>query len=97
MLPRKRRASACSNRLKKFLSEKLRLKVNRSKSAVDRPWKRKFLGYSVTVNRKPKLRAAPESVRKLKKNVKEVLRNGRGRSVRQTKIGRASCRERVES
>lgn len=70
--------------LEKFLSEKLRLKVNRSKSAVDRPWKRKFLGYSVTVNRKPKLRAAPESVRKLKKNVKEVLRKGRGRSVRQT-------------
>ena len=30
--------------------ERLRLKVNRAKSAVARPWRRKFLGYSVTAN-----------------------------------------------
>ena len=34
--------------LTQFLEQKLRLKVNREKSAVDRPWKRKFLGYSMT-------------------------------------------------
>lgn len=31
-----------------FIEKKLRLKVNREKSAVDRPWKRKFLGFSYT-------------------------------------------------
>ena len=30
----------------KYLEEKLRLIVNQEKSAVDRPWKRKFLGFS---------------------------------------------------
>ncbi len=34
--------------LERFLEKRLRLRVNRSKSAVDRPWKRKFLGYTVT-------------------------------------------------
>jgi RNA-directed DNA polymerase len=33
--------------LEGFLEKRLRLKVNREKSAVDRPWKRKFLGYTV--------------------------------------------------
>ncbi len=30
----------------KFIEEKLKLKVNKDKSAVDRPWKLKFLGFS---------------------------------------------------
>jgi RNA-directed DNA polymerase len=34
--------------VERFLREKLRLTVNRAKSAVDRPWKRKFLGYTFT-------------------------------------------------
>ena len=41
--------------LTQFLERKLKLRVNRVKSAVDRPWKRKFLGYSVTVHKKPRL------------------------------------------
>ena len=45
-----------------FLESKLRLKVNRAKSAVDRPWKRKFLGYTVTNHRSPRLKPAPQSV-----------------------------------
>ena len=40
----------------KELEKKLKLKVNRKKSAVGRPWKRKFLGYSVTAHKKPLLR-----------------------------------------
>jgi len=36
-----------------FVERKLRLKVNRKKIAVDRPWKRKFLGFSFTMNRIP--------------------------------------------
>ena len=41
--------------LERFLRERLRLKINRDKSAVDRPWRRKFLGYTVTSNLQPKL------------------------------------------
>ena len=67
-----------------FLRKKLKLRANREKSAVGRPWKRKFLGYSVTVHRNPQLRVAPESVKRLRGKVKEVLRMGRGRSVDHT-------------
>jgi len=41
--------------LERFLGKRLRLLVNREKSAVARPWARKFLGYSVTVHREAKL------------------------------------------
>lgn len=65
----------------RFLEKKLKLRVNRKKSAVGRPWKRKFLGYSVTANMKPLLRIAPQSVVRLKDKIKDLLRSGRGRSV----------------
>ena len=42
---------------RKLLEGRLRLKVNEEKSAVDRPWNRKFLGLSVTNGRVPKLRS----------------------------------------
>ncbi len=44
-----------------FLEQRLKLKVNAAKSAVARPWERKFLGYSMTWHRKPKLKIAPQS------------------------------------
>ena len=67
--------------MEKFLKERLRLKVNREKSAVDRPWKRKFLGYSVTSNYEPKLRIAAESIERLKGKLREIFRRGRGQSL----------------
>jgi len=65
--------------LERFLSERLRLTINRSKSAVDRPWKRSFLGYTVTWHRTPKLKPAPDSVSRLKAKVRERMCRGRGR------------------
>jgi len=65
-----------------FLRERLRLVVNRDKSAVDRPWKRKFLGYTFTTHYQPKLKVAPESVQRFKDRLRVVLRRGRGRNVR---------------
>lgn len=70
--------------ISEFLEKKLKLKVNRKKSAVDRPWKRKFLGYSVTAHKKPLLRVAPQSVVRLKGKVKALFRAGRGRSIGKT-------------
>ena len=67
--------------LEKFLAGRLRLTVNRAKSAVARPWERKFLGYSVTVHKEPKLKVSGQSVKRLKDKLRPMLRAGRGRSL----------------
>ena len=53
-----------------FIEKKLRLKVNETKSAVDRPWRRKFLGFSFTPNKEPKIRIAKESIRRMKQRIR---------------------------
>ena len=55
--------------VQRFIEGKLSLKVNEKKSAVDRPWKRKFLGFSFTSSKEPKVRIAKESVKRMKKKV----------------------------
>jgi RNA-directed DNA polymerase len=67
----------------RFLAKRLRLKVNAEKSAVARPWERKYLGYSMTWHKQPRLKVAPESLRRLKAKVRLIIREGRGRSLPQ--------------
>ena len=68
-----------------FLEQRLKLKVNREKSAVDRPWKRTFLGYTVCHRKtNPRLKPAMKSVQKFKGNIKAVMRSARGWSIRRT-------------
>ncbi|WP_439670903.1 reverse transcriptase domain-containing protein [Cupriavidus necator] len=67
-----------------FLAERLKLQVNEAKSACARPWKRKFLGYSLTAHRQARLRIAPESLKRLTERVRELVRPGRGRSLAHT-------------
>jgi group II intron reverse transcriptase/maturase len=67
--------------LTEFLAEQLKLTVNQAKSAVARPWQRKFLGYSLTWHKEPKLRIAAPSLRKLTDQVNVLLRGARGRSL----------------
>jgi RNA-directed DNA polymerase len=64
-----------------FLAKKLKLKVNEAKSAVDRPWKRKFLGYTITMDKEPRLRASIQSITKLKDKLRIIFRRGRGRNI----------------
>lgn len=64
-----------------FLEKRLKLKVNSEKSAVARPWERKFLGYSMTNQMKPRLRVAPESVKRIREKLKETFRQGQGRNL----------------
>jgi RNA-directed DNA polymerase len=64
-----------------FLAKRLKLKVNEEKSAVDRPWKRKFLGYTLTAEGEPRLKVAPESEARLKAKLKDIFRRGRGQSL----------------
>jgi RNA-directed DNA polymerase len=72
------------NGIRVFLEDVLRLRINAAKSAVARPWERKFLGFSVTAQREARLRIAKESVQRLMQRVRELLRAGRGRSLRHT-------------
>jgi len=65
--------------LERWLAQRLRLRVNRDKSGVARPWTRKFLGYSVTWDRAPRLRVSPAAVTRLKTKVRAMLSRGRGR------------------
>ena len=64
--------------LKRFITTKLKLKVNEQKSAVARPWERKFLGFSFTANREPRRRIAPKAVLRFKEKVRELTRRTRG-------------------
>jgi RNA-directed DNA polymerase len=66
----------------RFLARRLRLRVNRDKSAVDRPWRRDFLGYSMTWHTQPRLKVAADSINKVKARIREVIRKGRGCSLR---------------
>jgi hypothetical protein len=70
--------------IRAYLKDVLRLRVNERKSAVARPWGRKFLGYTCTAQRKSRLRIALESVKRLKLKVRERMRAGRGRSLQRT-------------
>jgi len=70
--------------LTEFLGERLKLKVNEAKSAVARPWQRKFLGYSMTWHQRPKLRIAGSSLTRLTEKLKALLRVGRGQRLATT-------------
>ena len=65
----------------RFLTVKLKLQVNVQKSAVARPWARKFLGFSFTNGRAPKRRIAPKAALRFKERVRELTRRTRGVSI----------------
>jgi RNA-directed DNA polymerase len=62
----------------RFITAKLKLKGNQQKSAVARPWERKFLGFSFTNAGIPKRRIAPKAVDRFKGRVRELTRRTRG-------------------
>ena len=68
--------------LSRYVQEKLKLTVNPKKSAVDRPWRRKFLGFSMTAHRECRVRVAPQAVERFKEAMREKFREGRGRNLR---------------
>lgn len=73
----------------RFVERTLRLKVNREKSSVGRPWRSKFLGFSFTVHRQPKRRLAPASVQRFKQKIRELTRRTRGGDLEEI-VGRIS-------
>jgi RNA-directed DNA polymerase len=67
-----------------YLEKKLKLRVNRDKSAVARPWHRKFLGYSVTWHQQARLKIADSSLKRLKDKVREIVVGNASRNLGQT-------------
>jgi group II intron reverse transcriptase/maturase len=65
----------------RFVEGKLKLKVNREKSAVDRPWNRKFLGFSFLWDKKATIRLAPQTISRMKEKVREVTNRTRSMSL----------------
>jgi RNA-directed DNA polymerase len=69
--------------VEKFLAKRLKLKVNKAKSAVAKPSVRKFLGFSFTTGREPRRRIAPQALARCKAKVRELTRRTCGRSLAQ--------------
>jgi RNA-directed DNA polymerase len=67
--------------VKRFIAEKLKLKVNESKSAVAKPQERKFLGFSFTSGKELKRKIAPKAIDRFKERVREITHKSRGRSM----------------
>jgi group II intron reverse transcriptase/maturase len=61
-----------------FIEQKLRLRVNQAKSAVDRPWKRKFLGFTFSWDKEnPRIRIAPQSLQRVKAKIRTLTSRSR--------------------
>jgi RNA-directed DNA polymerase len=65
----------------RFITQRLKLKVNHEKSAVARPAERKFLGFSFTIDAQPRRRIAPKAVQRFKARVRELTSRTRGVSL----------------
>jgi RNA-directed DNA polymerase len=72
------------HRLTVYLERTLKLQVNRDKSAVARPWNRKFLGYSVTWHKQVRLKIADVSLARLKDKVREIVVGNASRNLGKT-------------
>ena len=70
--------------VKRFITDKLKLKVNESKSAVAKPQERKFLGFSFTDGKELRRTIAPKAIDRFKGRIREITGRSRGRSMKQT-------------
>ena len=66
-----------------FLGRRLKLKINREKSAIATPQQRKFLGFSFTDDTPPRRRIAPQALGRFKRRVRSMTRRTRGSSLGQ--------------
>jgi RNA-directed DNA polymerase len=79
-----RAANRVMESIGRFIEKKLRLKVNREKSAIGRPWDRKYLGFCLTNSRKnPKIRIHWKTIKRFRQRVREITARRRGRSLTQ--------------
>ena len=77
----KRAGEHVKQSITKYLEKKLKLKVNEAKSAVDHPWRRKYLGFSFYLQYGAKIRMAPQSLKRVKNKIRELTKPSRGTSM----------------
>ena len=65
----------------RFITKRLKLKVNEAKSAVARPQERTFLGFTFGHGPNPKRKIAPKSIRRFKNRVRAITKRNRGVSL----------------
>jgi RNA-directed DNA polymerase len=65
----------------RFLSHKLKLKVNESKSCVAQAWEREFLGFSITRGASQMRSIGARAIERFKRRVREITRRNRGASL----------------
>jgi RNA-directed DNA polymerase len=70
--------------ISRFITLKLKLKVNEAKSAVARPQERKFLGFSFTAGPDIKRTIAPKSLGRFKQRIRDITRKAKGVSIKTT-------------
>jgi RNA-directed DNA polymerase len=70
--------------IKRFITQKLKLKVNEAKSAVAQPQERKFLGFSFTAGPDVKRTIAPKALERFKRRIREITRRAKGVSIKTT-------------
>jgi len=63
--------------IKRFITRRLKLKVNEKKSAVARPQERKFLGFSFSGGRVIRRHIAPKAVERFKQRIREITRQAK--------------------
>lgn len=73
-----------------FITKKLKLKVNREKSAVAAPWQRKFLGFSFTSERATRRRIAPKARKRFEDRIRELTQRNLGISMKRRVTNLAS-------
>jgi RNA-directed DNA polymerase len=80
----KRAGSRVMENVNHFIIKKLRLKVNQEKSAIGRPWQRKYLGFCLTNSRtNPKIRIHWKTIKRFKERVRDITARRRGHSLKQ--------------
>ena len=69
--------------IERFLDKKLKLKINRQKSAVAKPQERKFLGFSFTSGKELKIKLSDKALKRVKYRIRKITRRSRGISLLQ--------------
>jgi len=73
----KRAGERVMQSVREIVENRLKLKVNEAKSAVDRPWRRKFLGFSFLAGKEARIRLAPKTVKRFKDRIRELTSRSR--------------------
>ena len=76
----KRAGERVLRNLKRYLSTQLKLTINETKSAVDRPWRRSFLGFTMSPKDK-RLKVSEKAIQAFKRKVRRISRRTRGRTI----------------